>query len=117
MRTSYKWTSGQLTFNMITNGKTLKEFDLPAAATHTIPPFNTVYTTFNPTGPFEMFHIVPRMADVWEHWGPVMDIGGITEDVILAAAERSDERVAKYEDRIDGLRVKDDHGAVHGALY
>lgn len=102
---------------MITNGKTLKEFDLPAAATHTIPPFNTVYTTFNPTGPFEMFHIVPRMADVWEHWGLPMGVGGITEEVVMDAAKRSDERVAKYKDRIAGLRVIPDHAGAHAALY
>ena len=102
---------------MITNGKTLKEFDLPAAATHTIPPFNTVYTTFNPTGPFEMFHIVPRMADVWECWAPLMHIGDITEDVVMDAAKRSDVRVAKYKDRIAGLEVIPDHAAVHAALY
>lgn len=116
-RKDHKWTCGQLKFNAITRGKSLKTFDLPAAATHTRPPFNTVHTTFNPTGPFVIYQVVPRLADVQEYWGPLIHIDDLTDDAIVGAIERSAARVAKYRKRIKDLIVHIDHAARYSTLY
>lgn len=116
-RSDSKWTCGQLKFNAILRRKTLNEFDLPAAATHTRPPFNTVYATFNPTGPFEMYQVVPVLADVQKHWGLLVDIEDLTDTVILAAMRRSAERVAKYRKRIEDLLVRIDTAAARAMIY
>ena len=116
-RKDFKWTCGQLKFNAIIDGKDLTVFDLPAAATHTRPPFNTVYTTFNPTGPFVMYQVVPRLADVHEHWGTLVEVDDLTDAVLVDAAKRSAARIAKYRRRIKGLVVEADHAARVATLY
>lgn len=99
-RIGIKWTCGNLVVNVIpkTSTTNLSTYDAQMCATHTTPPFTTVYQTFDrDDGPF-VFQVAP--ASVWYEY----HIPGLLVNSLM---RRASERFLKYTNRFPNLKCVD----------
>lgn len=112
-----RWTCGLMDFNVINNrANDLSRFDCRPAITHTFPPFNAVHASFEPTGPFVMYQIVPILEKMEKYWGELI-VDGISQERLDEMRQRSFGRVEKYRRRIKNLEVIPDYVGKYNCIY